>query len=315
MKLDDAKHFNELYQKNPDAIHEELKNLNLDVSSLYQELEMNSRFVDTHIDISLGDIPVNLHSHTFYEIVYCLSNSGTQYLVGTKRYLLQRGDVIIVPPGIGHKPLFPPELAEPYKRIVLWISTEFMNDIRQIIPYTGEPFMERVYLLRTAGTPWTHIGDFFRIGLKEAEEQKPGWQVALYGNTLHLLSHIWRAMTEPENRPPKTEKPELLDNLVSYIESHIHEKITLTDTARRFYVSESTISQTFQKKMHVSFYHYVTQRRLISAKSMILETHNLDELCIKVGFSDYSTFYRAFKKEFGISPREYRTLITEKETI
>ena len=105
--------------------------------------------------------------------------------------------------------------------------------------------------------------------------------------------------------------PELLDDVVSYIESHLHEKISLADTASRFYVSESTIGQTFQKKMHMSFYHYVTQRRLIAAKSMILEEANLDTLSEKVGFTDYSTFYRAFKKEFGISPREYRNLIAE----
>ena len=63
--------------------------------------------------------------------------------------------------------------------------------------------------------------------------------------------------------------------------------------------------------MHVSFYHYVTQRRLIAAKSMILEEPNLDLLSEAIGFSDYSSFYRAFKKEFGISPREYRNLIAE----
>ena len=87
----------------------------------------------------------------------------------------------------------------------------------------------------------------------------------------------------------------------------------MADTAQRFFVSESTIGQTFQKKMHVSFYHYVTQRRLIAAKSMILEESNLDTLSTKVGFSDYSTFFRAFKKEFGISPREYRNLIAESQ--
>ena len=274
---------------------------------------MNSHFVDTHMDISYGDIPVNLHSHSFYEIVYCLSNSGTQYLVGTKRYLLQRGDVILVPPGVGHKPLFPSELAEPYKRIVLWVSQEFMTSIKQILPYNDEHFIERVYLLRTTGTSFRHIGDFFQAGLQESNHQKPGWQVALCGNTLQLLTHIWRAMTEPENRPPKSEKPELLDNVVAYIESHLSNRITLADTAKRFYVSESTISQTFQKKMHVSFYHYVTQRRLIAAKSMILEESNLDLLSNKVGFTDYSTFYRAFKKEYGISPKEYRNLIAESQ--
>ena len=130
---------------------------------------------------------------------------------------------------------------------------------------------------------------------------------------MQLLVECLRAYANPGNNQLKSEKPELLDEVVSYIESNLAEKITLADTASRFFVSESTIGQTFQKKMHVSFYHYVTQRRLIAAKSMILEEGNLDILCEKVGFTDYSAFYRAFKKEFGISPREYRNLIAENQ--
>ena len=313
MKLDEINLINKLYEENPAQLQDALRQNGIDLTSIYQELEMSSRYVDTHMDISTGDLPVHLHSHSYYEMVYVLSNSGTQYLVGTKRYLLQRGDIILVPPGIGHKPLFPPELAEPYRRIVIWFSNEFLEGIKYILPFDSVPAEERVFLLRTSGTHWDSIGKHFHLGLKEAQEKKEGWQIALCGNTMQLLTLFWRAMSEPQNRPPKTEKPELLDNVVSYIETHLHEKITLSDTAARFYVSESTIGQTFQKKMHVSFYHYVTQRRLIAAKSMILEESNLDLLSEKVGFSDYSTFYRAFKKEFGISPREYRNLIAESQ--
>jgi len=275
---------------------------------------MNSQYVDTHMDISLGDIPVNLHSHSFYEIIYVLSNSGTQYLAGTKRYLLQRGDIVIVPPGVGHKPLFPSELAEPYKRIVLWVSHEFVEATSHILPSYIPRFKNELFLLRTTGTSYEYIGNYFHQGLKEAHDKKECWQIALCGNTLQLLVACIRAFADSEKNSLKSEKPELLDNVVSYIESHLGEKISLADIAQRFYVSKSTISQTFQKKMHVSFYHYVTQRRLIAAKSMMLEENNLDALSEKVGFKDYSTFYRAFKKEFGISPKEYRNLIAESQS-
>lgn len=314
MKLDEMHSIAELLKTiEPTQIPAELEKLEVNISSMYQELEMSSRFVDTHMDISYGNSPVHLHSHSFYEMICCRSNSGVQYLVGTQRYRLQRGDVVLVPPGIGHRPLFPAELAEPYKRIVVWFSSDFVEGMKYILGNDSLKYTKNVNLLRTAGTPWVKIADYFETGLKEANRREAGWQLALCGNTMHLLTLFWRAMHENQDRPLNTEKPELLDDVVSYIESHLSEKITLADTAHRFFVSESTIGQTFQKKMHVSFYHYVTQRRLIAAKSMIMEENNLDALSEKVGFSDYSTFYRAFKKEFGISPREYRNLIAENQ--
>lgn len=315
MKLSELKLLSTLKDRDPKDVEQLLQAHSIDLSNIYQELEMNSRYVDTHMDISTGGIPVNLHSHNYYEIVYVLTNSGTQYLAGTMRYTLQRGDIVIIPPGIGHKPIFPLELAEPYRRIVLWVSTEFAESVERLLPDQTARFTDHMFLLRTAGTPYEYIGQFFHKGLKEAQEKKDFWQISLYGNTMQLLVACIRAFSEPENQVLRNEKPELLDDVVSYIETHLHEKISLADTATRFFVSESTIGQTFQKKMHVSFYHYVTQRRLIAAKSMISEEPNLDSLSEKVGFSDYSAFYRAFKKEFGISPREYRNLIAENQSL
>ncbi len=58
--------------------------------------------------------------------------------------------------------------------------------------------------------------------------------------------------------------------------------------------------------MGISFYQYVTQRRLVAAKNLILQNIPMEIVAGKVGFSDYSSFYRAFKSEYGISPRQFR---------
>ena len=104
------------------------------------------------------------------------------------------------------------------------------------------------------------------------------------------------------------EKPELLDKLTTYVEYHYDSPITIGELAKQFFVSSSTISHLFKQKMGVSFYRYVTQRRLIAAKTLIQHGIPLETVSQEVGFSDYSTFYRAFKQEYGISPRGYRKL-------
>ena len=282
-----------------------LEKLGLEPGDIYQELEMDSRYVDTHRDISTANGNVNLHSHTFYELLYCRGCSGVEYLVGTERYRLQKGDIIVIRPGISHRPLMPEHMQEPYVRDVIWINGEFLQALekgKELSSVRGKS------LLRTANTKWEYLGDHFDAGVREAQNGNEERELAVIGNTVTLLAHLHRAFSDPVAAPMRAEKPELLDRVLSYVENHLAQRITLEEVARQFFVSESTITQTFRKKMGVSFYRCVTQRRLISAKSLIRQGVALEDVAERTGFSDYSTFYRAFKKEYGISPRQFRSI-------
>lgn len=283
-----------------------LRSQGLDPNNLYQELEMESRYVETHQDISNSNANVSLHSHSFYEILYCRNTCGAEYLVGTERYRLQKGDIIVVPPGVSHRPLLPDDMKDPYIRDVLWIRSEFVDMLFQQFPEVLSQTDIYSALLRTGGTRWEILGDYFHDGIMEMHSRAPGWEMALIGNTITLLSLLYRAFMDHTASHLKAEKPELLDRAMHYVELHLADKITLSDTARHLFVSESTISQTFRTKLGISFYRYVTQRRLIESKERIATSEPLESVAENVGFADYSSFYRAFKQEYGISPRQYR---------
>ena len=134
-----------------------LRRLGYDPDNFYQELEMSSRFVDTHQDTSFSNARVSLHSHSFYEVIYCRSAEDVEYLVGSDRYRLQKGDIVFVSPGTGHRPLLPEKMSVPYCRDVLWLSTEFVESLSRIFPdseFQGKTYSSLLRRQAPGGSIW-----------------------------------------------------------------------------------------------------------------------------------------------------------------
>ena len=104
----------------------------------------------------------------------------------------------------------------------------------------------------------------------------------------------------------------LLEKITAYVEANLAQKITLQMIAGQFHVSVSTITQLFRKKEKTTFHHFVTSKRMEKARDLILQGQPLESVGKAIGYQDHSTFYRAFRQTFGISPREFhKTKIRE----
>ena len=119
---------------------------------------------------------------------------------------------------------------------------------------------------------------------------------------------------EMEFTPITIGKKSLLEQITIYIEDNAGKKLTLKETASHFGVSVSTVTQLFQKKSQTTFYGFVTQCRMEKARKLICQGRTLESVGREVGYQDHSTFYRAFRQTFGMSPREYRKTIAWKLT-
>lgn len=312
MKLDDVRKLASIdLPRTPEGQRQAyaiLRTMGIDPANLYQELEMSGRYVNTHRDTSYGASSVQLHSHAYGELIYCRESPGVEYLVGSNRYRLQQGDIVFVPPGTSHCPLIAEEMNKPYVRDVVWLSTEFLQTVQSLFREAGFVPPQELAPFRTAGTKWEFLGELFDRGVQEEAAGNHGWEAAVIGNTLLIIGYLKRVYSLRSSGTIQAEKPELLDKVAAYIELHYAEHISAQELAQIFYVSSSTISHLFKQKMGVSLYRYITQRRLIAAKSRIEAGEALENVALAVGFSDYSGFYRAFKQEYGIAPRKYREL-------
>ena len=295
----------------PDISRDEARRLLFEcgIDNFYQEAEMDSPLVDTHMDISYTSDYVSQHSHTFFEIIYCVQGE-LEYLLGVRRYPIQAGDIIIAPPGVIHCPILPKKMEIPYKRYVLWISAGFVETLRNASTEILDS--PEAVVLRTAGTKWEYLQRYFSRGIKEAEIRAPGWQICLGGNAAQLLVHIARAAHE-RNAVPTDPRGDLLEQILDYIQSNLKEKLSVAQTAQQFHISQSTLTHLFRREMGISFYRCVIQRRLAEGKNLIAKGISMEEVGLRVGFQEYSAFYRAFKTEYGISPMQYRKMLHESQ--
>ncbi|MDD3253131.1 MAG: AraC family transcriptional regulator [Lachnospiraceae bacterium] len=279
------------------------------MGNLYQEIQIEGNgTIDVHEDISYQADLVPLHSHIFYELLFVCSGN-VQYLLDGQCYQLQKGDMILIPPGLAHRPVFSEELTEPYRRIAVWINADFWELVVSKYPDMEFAFGEcrrlNRYLLRTPSATWSGLYTAFKAVLREFHEKKLNWELCMSTGTLTLMAHICRTYYFLNAAQPISGNDDLFSSVFEYINTHFTEKLSLDLISAHFLVSKSTISHLFQEKMGVSFYHCVTQRRLIGAKNSMLSGTPIQKVWELYGFGDYSLFYRAFKKEYGISPREF----------
>ena len=276
--------------------------------NMYPVAELTESRFSIHRTVTTETGVVPLHTHTFYEYIYCLQVSDMEYLVGTHRYRIRPGDIIYIPPGIPHRPIFPDGRTNAFVRDELWLRADFADRIGRRLPVDIFSGRKTPYLFRMEAHWQAEISGLLQKGVAENEQKQFRWDNAVEGYVLLIMVAMSRALLDEQTQLLQQEEPNLFDQIVSYLEANLSRKITLDETAHHFFISKSTINRTFQKHMGTSFYRCLNQRRLLAARNMILEGIPLEEVSVKTGFSDYATFYRAFKREFSISPRDFKKL-------
>lgn len=273
----------------------------------YQELKMRSLYADTHRDITDKSEIIPIHNHLFYELLHCESGQMA-YLLDTRRCCIRPGDTVLIPPGCSHGPLPTEEFIAPYSRIVLWVHRSVIGLVQSLSP--GLQF-DKPLIVHGGSQAGEKLRAMFRAGCDEANVRRDGWQSYVFSNAVQLMILLHRLSQSQPAPLFDGLRRTLFDDIVYYVEQHLGEQMTLARAARHFSVCESTVSKLFRAQAGTGFYRYVTQRRINKAKSLIASGEPVQSAAQAVGYSDYSAFFRAFKKEIGLSPSHYMSAVKE----
>ena len=267
-------------------------------------------------DVNMQEVA--LHHHDFYEIYFFLSGN-VSYNIESRNYRLTPGDLLLISPNELHQPVFGPE-KQNYERIVLWIHPAFLQQFelagQQVTRCFDTTREGHTNLLRPDGVTRELLGYLFNLLRQEMDSEEFGSELYSMGclaQTLVLINRMAdRAGREAE---PRMNTDSVVVRVLSYINEHYNEDLSLDKLANKFFISKYHLSREFNRLVGTSVYRYIIQKRLVMAKQMMSNGVPSATVYQHCGFGDYSNFYRAFKAEYQISPREFVETLRRSDSV
>ena len=248
------------------------------------------------------------HYHDFNKIIIFVSGEVT-YIVEGKSYKLKPWDILLVGKNDLHLPII--SESTPYERMILWLNPLFLEghnknscDLLSCFQLASE---RKLNLIRLSSK---HINSL-KQNLADLEEeiQDKAFGSTILRNALFLqfmvkINRLFLGMNIDKNIDDIKYDPRLED-ILSFINSNLDKDLSIGMLSKEFYLNKYYLMHLFKEETGYTLYSYIQKKRVIRASDLIKSGRQAGEVCSLCGFGDYSSFVRGFKKEFGLSPKQY----------
>ncbi|MCI5596565.1 MAG: AraC family transcriptional regulator [Lachnospiraceae bacterium] len=245
------------------------------------------------------------HYHDFAKILIFLRGNVTYHIEG-RTYPLEPYDIVLVQAGEVHKPVI--EASCTYERIIIYVSPDFLsslsdgdNDLRYCFVQANE---RNSHVIRIPSLKKSRLYQVC-LQLYQAFSEEE-YAASLYRKILFVefMIHLNRAAIDNTADFMEMEgSNEKIVEVIRYLNGHLEEDISIDDLAQTFYLSKYYLMHRFKEETGYSIGHYLTLKRLLRARNLIQNGMPVTKACYESGFKNYSTFSRAYKKQFKTPPR------------
>ena len=241
-----------------------------------------------------------LHNHNDYEILLFLEGDA-RYVVEDNVYTLEPGNLIIIRKHELHRIYH--NSAAPYGRVVLMVSPDLFRQ-------NACAGYEAQFLETSPGRGHKIPADTVRSsGLYDAFQRykKYSGDYCLSPDTpvlkciiieiLYLINQIRDFSVSDISMGP-------IRSVILYLNNHYADDIPLDFLQESFFISKYYLCREFRKVTGLTVHEYIRRKRLTRVRELCARGMGIGDAALEAGFRDYSSFYRAFRKEYGAAPRK-----------
>ena len=257
--------------------------------------------IEEAIENSTSNKNFFLHNHDSYEILLFLEGDS-KFVIEGKEYFLESGDIIIVRKHEMHRMYH--NSNGKYHRIVLMVKPDFF--IKHNCPeYEAQFLNSKMGIANRIKSDYVRSSGLYDtfMRLKKysgnyAQASEPVIN-ALVMMILYLINQVGHFSSSDEHDSH-------VEQVISYINNHYTEDISLETLAENFFISPNYLCRIFRKATGLTVLDYIRRKRLSKVRELRTNGKSISEAAMLSGFSDYSSFYRTYKKMMGCSPKEDR---------
>lgn len=255
----------------------------------------------------------SVHTHDFIELVYIAEGSGTE-IIGGKSFYVKRGDLVFVNHGQTHG--FTPDTSGmTYINIMLnlnFISEKLVNSDNAFEMLTLSAYDDirdgidtGINVVSFSGDELEEVDMVVDRCLAEYKQKKPAYIAVLKGYIGVLLAKMIRKM---QLGGSNMNGVDIWTDIQAYINENLSEKLSLQQLAEKCFYNPSYFSRMFKEKYGITLKEYIINARINRAAELLKTTGaSIECIAADCGFTGKSAFYKAFEKQFGITPLAYRS--------